>query len=62
VHDKLKRGSWDGYKIDKIWKEIIELRLIVFEMHLKIIFNASDFECEFLGCYAIGGRCSGIGA
>jgi hypothetical protein len=29
--------------MDKIWKDI-ELRwLIIFEMHLKIIFNASDF-------------------
>jgi hypothetical protein len=26
MHDKLKRGSWDGYNMDKSWKEIIELR------------------------------------
>jgi hypothetical protein len=26
VHDKLKRGSWDGYNMDKSWKKIIELR------------------------------------
>jgi hypothetical protein len=25
MHDKLKRGSWDGYKMDKIQKDI-ELR------------------------------------
>jgi hypothetical protein len=22
VHDKLKRCSWNGYKMDKIWKDI----------------------------------------
>jgi hypothetical protein len=26
VHDKLKRDNWDGYNMDKSWKEIIELR------------------------------------
>jgi hypothetical protein len=26
VHGRSKRGSWDGYNMDKSWKEIIELR------------------------------------